>query len=404
MSLKIPNHDDEIPGKPKKAEQLFIPPRSSRRRSSAILNCSAAAAVKAVSLLRRKSDTDNDNSLSVSFPAKRSSSFQDPARITVVETMKPRSAPARKSRYRFRDKSKSPTINRRAKGVKVDLTKDASKRQRRSVSVSAMATDQGSARTKLRIEKIVDSSGTPGNERSEIKPLNRDKKTRIRKGDFKQNVISKSTQGPPREATINVESKANSPGFLPTVALEKSVVQKPNVVIKEIINRGIPGRRFSPKSYRRFDKSIFDVLDKPVNQEPSSSVEETLPAKSPVLNPWSVSFAASKWMTNVLQRRQSERALELSDDNGQPPIIVIEDWSPESGSKGSEEVTDSFQLGPSRKTPTRKTNRTPTPVLDDVTEESEEEIQKYEDEPLPSERYRGRSFTGYCIICYREPL
>ena len=198
------------------------------------------------------------------------------------------------------------------------------------------------------------------------------------------NINSENTKTSPKEATINVISRTDSPGFLPSVAIavEKSVAQKPNVVIKEIINTGIPGRRFSPKSYRRFDRSIFDVLD------PSSSDEENSGAKSPGLNLWNVSFAASKWMGSVRQRRKSERAQELSDDTGQPPIIVIEDWSPDTGSTtGRNDDTDGSQLAAGRKTPTKRTSRTPTPILNDVTEESEEEIRKYEDELAPSERY-----------------
>ena len=70
--LKKPNHDDEIPGKPKEAEKLFVPPRS-RRRSSAILDCSAAAVVKAVLLLRKNSNNEADNNFSFPFPMKSSS-------------------------------------------------------------------------------------------------------------------------------------------------------------------------------------------------------------------------------------------------------------------------------------------------------------------------------------------
>ena len=229
------------------------------------------------------------------------------------------------------------------------------------------------------------SPGSGGNDKKQIKQPNKAKKIRKLKAVFKKTVTSENNKTPPKEATINIVSRADSPGFLPSVAVEKSVTQKPNVIIKEIINTGIPGRRFSPKSYRRFDRSIFDVLDETSYQEQIASGENTPAAKSPVLNPWNVSLAASKWMTNIRQRRRSAKTQEISDDESQPPIIVIEDWSPDAGSEGNE--TDGSQLVPVRKTSARKTSRTPTPALVDVAEESEEEIKKFEDELAPSERY-----------------
>ena len=378
----MPNHDDEIPGAPKRAEQLFVPPpraRISRRRSSAILNCSAAAVVKAVLLLRRKSDAETDNNQSFSFPAKKSVSFQDLTRFNAAEMFKPRSAPERQPSHRMQERMRSPTIARRAKSVKIQLAKDDFRHSTNRISVSANA-NQRSPNTKKKSANKDDILNIAGNEKNKVQ-----KSTKNRKA---KNPKAERTKKPPKETTINRESRADSPGFLPSVALEKSVVQKPNVVIKEIINTGIPGRRFSPKSYRRFDRSIFDVLDKTLSQEASSSDEDTSSDKSPVLNPWSVSFAASKWMTNVRQRRRNTHVQEVSDDTGQPPIIVIEDWSPdaESGSEANDD-TDASQLMTSRMTPTRKMSRTPTPVLDDVAEESEEEIQKYKDELVPSERY-----------------
>lgn len=397
----MPNHDDEIPGAPKRAEQLFVPPpraRTSRRRSSAILNCSAAAVVKAVLLLRRKSDAETDNNQSFSFPEKRSVSFQDLTRFNASEMFKPRSAPERQSRHRMQERMRSPTIVRRAKSVKIQLAKDGLRHSRNRISVSANA-NQSSPNTKTKSANKDDILNIAGNEKNKVQKSNKNRKAKNPKADLK----SERTKQPPKETTINIESRADSPGFLPSVALEKSVVQKPNVVIKEIINTGIPGRRFSPKSYRRFDRSIFDVLDKTSNQEASSSDEDTSSDKSAVLNPWNVSFAASKWMTNVRQRRRNTHVQEVSDDTGQPPIIVIEDWSPdaESGSEANDD-TDASQLMTTRMTPTRKMSRTPTPVLDDVAEESEEEIQKYKDELVPSERYSD--FLNRLDLVQRETM
>lgn len=353
-----------------------MPPRS-RRRSSAILNCSAAAVVKAVLLLRRNSNNDTDNKFSFSFPAKRSSSSQ-----SIADFPKPSSAPARDYRRKLHEKSKSPTINRRPQTVRGQSTKNASQRSNSRVSVFANA-NESSPRTKVKNPKKLGDSRMTGNDKSKIKQSNKETKNKKIKGAFKVPLTSKSA----KEATIKIESRTNSPSFLPSVAVEKNVVQKPNVVIKEIINTGIPGRRFSPKSYRRFERSLFDVLDNPPKYEHSSSDDESPPTKSPVLNPWNVSLAASKWMSTVRQRRKSSPSPEVSDESGQPPIIVIEDWAPGAalGEEESEE-TKGLQLTTSRKTPTRRTSRTPTPVLDDVTEESEEEIQKYEHELMPSQR------------------
>lgn len=368
VSLTKPNHDDEIPGAPKKAEQLFVPPRS-RRRSSAILNCSAAAVVKAVLLLRRNSDSP-ENKFSFSFPAKKSSAFQG-ITTCVADMTKPRSAPGRADyRRKVHEQSKSPTTGRRPKSVRVQLTKDASKHSNSRVSVFGNA-NEASPRTKVKSQ-------------TKVKQSNRDTKNKKLKAAFKTPVTKKDA----KQASKKVESGTNSPGFLPSVSVEKNVVQKPNVVIKEIINTGIPGRRFSPKTYRRFERSLFDVLDNPPNYEQSSSDEDSpSQTKSPVLNPWNVSFVASKWMSAVRQRRKNSHSPEESDETGQPPIIVIEDWSPgaELGEERSEDTDDSG-LVTSRKTSARKTSRTPTPILDNVTEESEEEIQKYEHELMPSQR------------------
>ena len=376
-SLKKPNHDDEIPGAPKTAEQLFVPPQS-RRRSSAILNSSAAAVVKAVLLLRRNSSNETDSKSSFPFPTKGCSAFQELTR-SISEMSKPRSAPARDS-HRM---SKSPTIGHRAKSVRIQL-KNVTRRPHSQGSVFSN-TNEASTHIQPKATKKCSASGKTRHENRKTRQTNKDKKSRKLKTASKASVSTDDTE----KASEKSDSRTNSPSFLPSVAVEKNVVQKPNVVVKEIINTGIPGRRFSPKSYRRFERSLFDVLDDSPTYEHSSSDEDSISVKSPVLNPWNISFAASKWMNSVRQRRRnSQNSSEVTEETGQPPIIVIEDWSPEEalGEKASDE-TDSRQLVTNRiKSPTRKTSRTPTPVLDDVTEESEEEVQKYENELLPSQR------------------
>lgn len=364
--LKKPNHDDEIPGKPKEAEKLFVPPRS-RRRSSAILNCSAAAVVKAVLLLRKNSDDDADNNFSFPFPAK------------------PSSTPAKGyQRRKLQERSKSPLVGRRPKTVRSQQGKDASKRcSNGRVSVFGSG-NEASPRTNIKSQNKI---GTSGNDNCKKKLLNRETTKKKSKADSKVPLNAKNT----KEATINVGSRTNSPSFLPSVAMERNVAPKPNVVIKEIINTGIPGRRFSPKSFRRFERSLFDVLDNPPNYGHSSSDEESFSAtKSSVLNPWNISLVASKWMSNVRQAQRTKNSHSpeaILDETGQPPIIVIEDWAPGAALGEPESAETDAQLSTNRKAPTKRTSRTPTPILDDVTEESEEEIQKYEHELMPSQRW-----------------
>ena len=366
--LRKPNHDDEVPGAPKKAEQLFVPPRS-RRRSSAILTSSAAAVVKAVLLLRRNSKNDTESKTNFHFPAKRA--FGDFNRPT-LEMSKPRSAPARDRM------SRSPTLGRRTKNVRTQL-RNVAVRPHTKGSLFSSA-NETSLYAELKTTKNSSTSGKTGNEKKKHKGGKRDRKNRKVKYESKEDNNGK---GPAVEGR-----RTNNPNVLPSVPIEKPAVQKPNVVVKEIINTGIPGRRFSPKSYRRFERSLFDVLDDSPNYDQSSSDEESVSLRSPVLSPWNVSFAASKWMSNIRQRRKSSPSSGVTEETGQPPIIVIEDWSPNEalGEKASDK-TDCGQMATNRiKSPTRKTSRTPTPVLDNVTEESEEDVKKYENEPLPSQR------------------
>lgn len=342
-----------------------MPPRS-RRRSSAILNCSAAAVVKAVLLLRKNSDDDADNNFSFPFPTK------------------PSSTPAKGcQRRKLQERSKSPLVGRRPKTVRSQQGKDASKRcSNGRVSVFGSG-NEASPRTNIKSQNEI---GTSWNDNCKKKLLNRATTKKKSKADSKVPLNAKNT----KEAKINVGSRTNSPSFLPSVAMERNVAPKPNVVIKEIINTGIPGRRFSPKSFRRFERSLFDVLDNPPNYGHSSSDEESFSAtKSSVLNPWNISLVASKWMSNVRQAQRTKNSHSpeaILDETGQPPIIVIEDWAPGAALGEPESAETDAQLSTNRKAPTKRTSRTPTPILDDVTEESEEEVQKYEHELMPSQR------------------
>ena len=342
-----------------------MPPRS-RRRSSAILNCSAAAVVKAVLLLRKNSNSDADNNFSFPFPTK------------------PSSAPARDyQRRKLHDGSKSPTVGRRPKSVRSQQAKDASKRGSNGrVSVFGSG-NEASARSNAKSQNKI---GAPGKDNKKIKLSNRDTKKKKCKAAFKVLPTAENS----KDAPIKVKSRTSSPSFLPSVAVEKNIAQKPNVVIKEIINTGIPSRRFSPKSFRRFERSLFDVLDNPPNYEHSSSDEESSSAtKSQVLNPWNISLVASKWISTVrqAQRKKNSHSPEaILDETGQPPIIVIEDWAPGAALGEPESIETNPPLSTSRKAPMRRTSRNSTPLLDDVTEESEEEIQKYEHELMPSQR------------------
>lgn len=342
-------------------------PPLSRRRSSAILNCSAAAVVKAVLLLRKNSDNNADNNFSFPFPTK------------------PSSAPAKNCQRRKRqEKSKSPTVDRRPKSVRSQQAKDAASKRCSNGGVPVFG--RGNEASPRANSKSQNKIGASGKDNYKKKLLKRETTKKKSKADFKVSPSIVNT----KEATIKVKSRTNSSSFLPSVAMERNVAQKPNVVIKEIINTGIPGRRFSPKTFRRFERSLFDVLDNPPNYEHSSSDEELFSAtKSPVLNPWNISLVASKWMSNVrqAQRKKNSHSPEtILDETGQPPIIVIEDWAPGAALGEPESAETDAQLSMNRKAPTKRTNRTPTPILDDVTEESEEEIQKYEHELMPSQR------------------
>ena len=340
-------------------------PRSSRRRSSAILNCDAAAVVKAVLLLRRSSDTENDKGVGLPVSTRRSVSFQN---STCVNADAERGGI---TRTKLKDRTKILPIFRRTESVEIQTLRKTSTRpkSRDSISFNSRNPIPGKTRMGNKIHGIFGA-------RKQASNISKNKKERNRKKD---DGCNRPTE-PFKEATFNMQGVERSPGFFPSVSLEKSVVQNPNVIIKEVINTGIPGRRLSPKSYRRFERSIFDVVHRASNSEASSSNEDF--SENPVLNPWNVSLASSKWLTNIRTRRRNARNQDETDESSQPPIIVIEEWSQskESGSR-EENAADTSELASPK-----KTGRKTTPVLENVVEESEEEILKYEKERLPSER------------------
>lgn len=103
-----------------------------------------------------------------------------------------------------------------------------------------------------------------------------------------------------KEVMINVGSRMNSLSFFFFVVMERNVVLKFNVVIKEIINIGIFGWCFFFKSFCRFERSLFDVLDNFLNYGYSLFDEEFFfVIKSFVLNLWNIFLVVSKWMFNV---------------------------------------------------------------------------------------------------------
>lgn len=340
-------------------------PRSSRRRSSAILNCNAAAVVKAVLLLRRGSDTENEKGVGLPFSTRRSVSLQNFSSVNAD------AEPGRTTHKKRQDSRKILPIFRRTESAEIQTLRKTSTclTSRDSISFNSRNTIPGKTRMG---NKIHDTFGA----RKQASHISKSRKERNRKKD---DDCSRPAE-PFKEATFNMQSVERSSSFLSSVALEKSVVQNPNVVIKEVINTGIPGRRLSPKSYRRFERSIFDVVHRASNSKASSSNEDF--TESPVLNPWNVSFASSKWLTNIRTRRRNACDRDESEESGQPPIIVIEEWlqSMESGSRVENAGDTSELVSP------KKPGRTTTPVLENVAEESEEEILKYERERLPSER------------------
>ena len=340
-------------------------PRSSRRRSSAILNCDAAAVVKAVLLLRRSSDTENDKGVGLPVSTRRSVSFQNSTCFNADAER------GRMTRTKLKDRTKILPIFRRTESVEIQTLRKTSTRPTSRDSISFNSRNPIPGKTRME-NKIHDIFGA----RKRASNISKNKKERNRKKD---DGCNRPTE-PFKEATFNMQGVERSPGFSPPVALEKSVVQNPNVIIKEVINTGIPGRRLSPKSYRRFERSIFDVVHRASNSEASSSNEDF--SDSPVLNPWNVSLASSKWLTNIRTRRRNARNQDENDESSQPPIIVIEEWSQstESGLR-EENAGDTSELASPK-----KTGRKTTPVLENVVEESEEEILKYEKERLPSER------------------
>ena len=111
---------------------------------------------------------------------------------------------------------------------------------------------------------------------------------------------------------------------------------------------------------------MFELLDE--KKEPRTD-----------LDPWGVSLAAGKWLRAVKKQRQSPTAHEEPGPSLSPtPIIVIQDWSPEAAER-SHSPHAQRPAAPSHRRGSRRMSRTPSPLLVDVTEESEEQVKVYEE-------------------------
>ena len=388
-SLNKPNQEHKMPESPKNAKQLYVSPPS-RRRSSAILNCNAAAVVKAVLLLRLKPETDPNSKLKDSFRRQTVASYKEQRRFVEEWQPKLRSAPGTSCPRVF---GASGFLGYGARSAKKNLrngplkhqsikTNRTSKLSKCDISLPCVPVKIGNQGMKHKPPentekgKKIESFSSRGKKRSEKE-----------QGASLSTISSTDTKNP----SVSITKEIDTPGQktnIPSSGHKKVATRKPNVVVKEIINTGIPGKRMSPTSYRRFEKSMFDVLDRYSDKDTSSPAKDALSPSTLPANPWNLSFATSKWLSAIRQQRKHAHAQEMSHITNQPPIIVIEDWSPivHSDSDARGEDASNSQLSTSDRKAGRKASRTPTPVLDDVTEESEEEIQKYEAGSNPLDR------------------
>jgi hypothetical protein len=165
--------------------------------------------------------------------------------------------------------------------------------------------------------------------------------------------------------------------------MEKYVSTNSNFIVKEIINTGNPKRSSPPQGYQRFGVSMFAVLD---NQK---EVED----KNQGPNPWGISYAASKWMTGIRKKRLRMRN-ESDRSSASPiptPLIVIEEYVPEkqhnsddedigyNSDYSSEELDfQSEKEVTNKKKAARRSISTPSPSLEQLTEENDDEIKEYD--------------------------
>lgn len=377
-----------MPGAPKPVDPLFIEVSRCRRRSSAILTSNTAAVVKAMLLLRRKSDvrtsTVNRSSPGVEFPSLSSNQNER-------KWMKPTSAPSSRSRLRS-GRSKSPMAEQRPQSVAGNRgTSHYRSKSRRSVSPFAQKRSKSTSNTD-QAHRSASSSSESSRGGSDDKPREsrsnnrgsrsppkdyrshspkRIKKTKKLRNDG-NSVESQKFPAIVKGAPTPKQASLTSSSSDPLVSVEKIISAKPNFVVKEIINTGLPGRKSSPKSFRRFPPSMFEMLDKPNEKKPEWTG----------VNPWSLSRVAGKWLRTLKKERCTVGDREESGDDTSPtPIIVIEDWSPETKEENERSESPRAQMAssPSHRRGSRKMSRTPSPALNDVTEESEEDIKNYEE-------------------------
>ncbi|XP_048580659.1 uncharacterized protein LOC5518697 isoform X3 [Nematostella vectensis] len=333
--------NEREPGEPKKKEPLFITPRS-RRRSSAFLQSNAAAVVKAVLLLRRNTGSEEPR-----VPSSNAESSPVTTTRGEMETkIKPMSAPGRcrGAPKSLRDASNSPTRNRsRNRG--------------------------GRPKTKTNNQR------SPSGERasSSVK-----KKQAITKhGKDEKKVKDEKPKTVPNNKAPEYQSEAVDKHSTPPRGTEMIVTSNRNFILKEVINTGLPGKRVYSAGYQRFDKSMFDILDK---SEPSPSGP----------SPWTISLAANRWMSSVRKKRAMVRSMSdrRSSSPSPTPIIVIEEYvatsdsnvddegmaRPSSGKTDDRAASSSRSPSPS----TRRISHTPSPVLTELPEENEDEVLEYE--------------------------
>ncbi|XP_032219235.2 uncharacterized protein LOC5518697 isoform X2 [Nematostella vectensis] len=332
--------NEREPGEPKKKEPLFITPRS-RRRSSAFLQSNAAAVVKAVLLLRRNTGSEEPR-----VPSSNAESSPVTTTRGEMETkIKPMSAPGRcrGAPKSLRDASNSPTRNRsRNRG--------------------------GRPKTKTNNQR------SPSGERasSSVK-----KKQAITKhGKDEKKVKDEKPKTVPNNKAPEYQSEAVDKHSTPPRGTEMIVTSNRNFILKEVINTGLPGKRVYSAGYQRFDKSMFDILDK---SEPSPSGP----------SPWTISLAANRWMSSVRKKRAMVRSMSdrRSSSPSPTPIIVIEEYVATSDSNVDDEgmarpssgKTDDRAASSRSPSPsTRRISHTPSPVLTELPEENEDEVLEYE--------------------------
>lgn len=203
--------------------------------------------------------------------------------------------------------------------------------------------------------------------------------TKFKKSYQTQQTNATATQKSKDEDIIHNEGKPKTS----VSGMEKYVSTSGNFIVKEIINTGNPKRLSSPQGYQRFGLSMFAILDNENEVENNRNLGP---------NPWGVSYAASKWMTGIRKKRLHK--VNESDQSTSPvptPLIVIEEYAPENRQQSDDEGNSSasdcsseeFEFHSDKdavhtKKMTRWSRGTPSPSLEQLKEEEEEDIKEYD--------------------------